>query len=199
MSFLAEPGLVRKFVEALNANRAFNTQAAVFDGSIQLEVDDDCLWLKVYKGKVIDHQDTPSPFGYTFKLSGPESSWRKLWPLFSYHKGKMGFRYLRQYIELGHEVMNAPLSAVEVEALDLFDAIAAEDGMALDMMLEPGDLQWANNYTILHSRTRFEDADDPALRRKMLRLWLKMPNARELAPDFPGRNGFPAPGDTIQS
>jgi hypothetical protein len=25
----------------------------------------------------------------------------------------------------------------------------------------------------------------------MLRLWLKMPNARALAPEFPGRNGFP--------
>ena len=32
-----------------------------------------------------------------------------------------------------------------------------------------------------------------AQRRRMLRLWLKMPNARELAPDFPGRNGFPPP------
>jgi hypothetical protein len=27
----------------------------------------------------------------------------------------------------------------------------------------------------------------------MLRLWVKMPNARTLAPEFPGRNGFPAP------
>lgn len=25
----------------------------------------------------------------------------------------------------------------------------------------------------------------------LLRLWLKMPNARELAPDFPGRDGIP--------
>jgi len=43
---------------------------------------------------------------------------------------------------------------------------------------------------VLHSRTSFEDADDPSLQRKKLRLWLKMPNARALAPDFPGRNGF---------
>jgi len=26
-----------------------------------------------------------------------------------------------------------------------------------------------------------------------LRLWLKMPNARQLAPEFPGRNGFAVP------
>ena len=61
------------------------------------------------------------------------------------------------------------------------------------MMLEPGDLQFANNYAVLHSRTEFEDDTSPALHRKMLRLWLKMPNARKLAPEFPGRNGFPAP------
>jgi hypothetical protein len=59
------------------------------------------------------------------------------------------------------------------------------------MMLEPGDLQFANNYAVLHSRTAFEDDPDPARHRKMLRLWLKMPNARALAPEFPGRNGFP--------
>ena len=69
----------------------------------------------------------------------------------------------------------------------------ADPALRLDMMLEPGDLQFANNYAVLHSRTEFEDHEDLALRRKMLRLWLKMPNALTLAPEFPGRNGFPAP------
>ncbi|MGR8921445.1 MAG: hypothetical protein ACU85V_17650 [Gammaproteobacteria bacterium] len=78
MSFLSDTALQNRFVEALNDNDAFRTQATMFDGSIQLEVDDDCLWLKVYKGRVIDHQPGPSPFGYTFKLSGPEASWRHL-------------------------------------------------------------------------------------------------------------------------
>ena len=31
-------------------------------------------------------------------------------PLFSYNVGKLSFRYLRQYIELGREVMELPLS-----------------------------------------------------------------------------------------
>ena len=114
-----------------------------------------------------------------------------LTPLFSYHKGKLASRYLRQYIEYGHEIMQQPLTHAQREALDAFDAISQEPDLRLDMMLEPGDLQFANNYTILHSRTRFEDAHSQDERRKMLRLWLKMPNARELAPDFPGRNGIP--------
>ena len=111
-------------------------------------------------------------------------------PLFSYHGGKLACRYLRQYIELGHEQQGEPLTAVERAALDAFDAAMNRPDLALDMMLEPGDLQLANNYMVLHARTEFED--DPAHRRLMLRLWLKMANARALAPDFPGRNGFGA-------
>ena len=112
-------------------------------------------------------------------------------PLFSYHKGKLSCRYLRQYIELGHEMLEHPLSQVELKALDIFDEIMLREEMRLNMMLEPGDMQFANNYLVLHSRNSFEDHEDVNQRRKLLRLWLKMPNARELAPEFPGRNGFP--------
>ncbi len=112
-------------------------------------------------------------------------------PIFSHHQGKLSCRYLRQYIELGHEIREQPLSKVEFEALDLFDSIIHKASIRVDMMLEPGDIQFANNYAVLHSRTEFEDDANPALHRKLLRLWLKMPNARTLAPEFPGRNGFP--------
>jgi hypothetical protein len=113
-------------------------------------------------------------------------------PIFSYHEGKLSCRYLRQYLELGHQIRQQPLAKVEYEALDLFDSLIHKASLRLDMMLEPGDLQFANNYAVLHSRTDFEDDANPERHRKMLRLWLKMPNARTLAPEFPGRNGFPA-------
>ncbi|MEM9605591.1 MAG: TauD/TfdA family dioxygenase [Pseudomonadota bacterium] len=111
-------------------------------------------------------------------------------PLFALHEGKLNFRYLRQYIELGHEVREQPLSRVEVEALDTLDSIIQRPALRVDMMLEPGDIQFANNHLVLHSRSRFEDADALEHRRKLLRLWLKMPNARAQPPEFPGRNGF---------
>lgn len=114
-------------------------------------------------------------------------------PIFSMNEGKLSCRYLRQYIELGHEIRELPLSRVEIEALDIFDALMGREDLRLDMMLEPGDIQFANNYAVLHSRTAFVDHDAPELRRQLQRLWLKMPNARTLAPEFPGRNGFPRP------
>ncbi|MEM9732346.1 MAG: TauD/TfdA family dioxygenase [Pseudomonadota bacterium] len=114
--------------------------------------------------------------------------------LFALHEGKLNFRYLRQYIELGHELRNHPLSKVELEALDILDSIIQMPELRLDMMLEPGDIQLANNHLVLHSRTSFEDFDEPDKRRKLLRLWLKMPNARKQPEGFPGRNGFDLPG-----
>jgi hypothetical protein len=127
---------------------------------------------------------------YFAHLCEPQPS---LSPIFSYHDGKLSCRYLRQYTELGHEIRGWPLSRVELEALDAFDHVMHEPSMRIDMMLEPGDIQLANNYAVLHSRTEFEDDKDESRRRFMWRLWLKMPNARALAPEFPGRNGFPAP------
>lgn len=124
---------------------------------------------------------------YFEHLCEPQPS---LSPIFSFYEGKLSCRYLRQYIELGHEIRKLPLSAVEIEALDLFDQMINDPALKLDMMLEPGDLQFANNYVVLHSRNGFEDHEAQERRRKMLRLWLKMPNARQLAPEFPGRNGF---------
>jgi hypothetical protein len=85
------------------------------------------------------------------------------------------------------------LSRVEIEAMDVFDEIIHKAEIRLDMMLEPGDLLLANNYAVMHSRTSFEDFAEIEKRRKLVRLWVKMPNARALAPDFPGQNGFPPP------
>ncbi|WP_144424784.1 TauD/TfdA family dioxygenase [Acinetobacter equi] len=112
-------------------------------------------------------------------------------PIFSYFDGKLACRYLRHYIELGHDRRRIPLSQVQIEALNIFDEISHDPNLRLDMMLEPGDMQFCNNYCVMHSRSSFEDDDDLRNRRKLLRLWLKMPNARKLAQDFPGRNGIP--------
>lgn len=112
-------------------------------------------------------------------------------PIFSYFDGKLACRYLRYYIELGHDRRSVPLSQVQIDALNIFDQISQDSSLRLDMMLEPGDIQFCNNYCVMHSRSSFEDYDEVEKRRKLLRLWLKMPNARKLAKDFPGRNGIP--------
>ncbi|WOE32606.1 MULTISPECIES: TauD/TfdA family dioxygenase [unclassified Acinetobacter] len=113
-----------------------------------------------------------------------------LTPIFSFWQDKLSCRYLRDYIELGHERKNIPLSHVQIEAFDIMDRYIHQADLRLDMMLEPGDIQFCNNYVVMHSRNAFLDSEHPEQRRKLLRLWLKVPNARTLSPDFPGRNGI---------
>lgn len=78
MTFISDAALQQRLVDALNANDAFRTQASAFDGSVLLQVDDDYLWLKIYKGRVIDHEPAPSAFGYTFKFRGSAGAWQLL-------------------------------------------------------------------------------------------------------------------------
>ncbi len=75
MSFLSDRAFQERFISALNGHAEFNEQAQWFDGSVLLEAGADTLWLKIYKGKIIDHQAAAPPYGYTFKYSGSEAAW----------------------------------------------------------------------------------------------------------------------------
>ena len=124
-------------------------------------------------------------------------------PIFAVHDGKFAGRYTRTHIrtaELGGVCLTDP----QAEALDLIDAICARPGFALSMMFQAGDIQFLNNHLTLHTRTAFEDDDDPDRKRHMLRLWLSPSNSRALAPGFGPffrdtragavRGGFPGHG-----
>jgi hypothetical protein len=63
------------------------------------------------------------------------------------------------------------------------------------MRLEPGDVQFVHNHTLLHDRTAFEDWPGPARRRHLLRLWLAVPGARPLPEVFAQRYGSTKVGD----
>ena len=93
-------------------------------------------------------------------------------PVFSFRDGLLSVNYLRAYIEMAAEEMQTPLSGDQVAALDLVDEISLDPGFALKFITEPGEAVLFNNLTVLHNRTAFDDADDPALKRHLLRLWL---------------------------
>lgn len=111
-------------------------------------------------------------------------------PILSYHKGLISMRYIRGYIMSAQRFPEVPrLTEKQIAAMDAFDEIAKREGMALNFNMQPGDIQMANNYCVLHSRKSFVDHDDPKERRHMLRLWLCTPNSRELPPCFEKRFG----------
>jgi alpha-ketoglutarate-dependent taurine dioxygenase len=117
-------------------------------------------------------------------------------PVFTWHQGYLNVMYQRQYIDSAQRFADAmPLTPDHVEALNLFDELANDPGLKLTMMLEPGDMQFVYNHTLLHDRTRFEDWAEPERRRHLLRLWLSVPGDRPLPECFAQRFGEITIGD----
>ena len=117
-------------------------------------------------------------------------------PVFTWHRGCLNAIYQRQYIDSAQRFPEAPrLTPAHVEALDLFDSLADDPKLNMLMEFRPGDVQLVHNHTLLHDRTAFEDWDDPAQRRHLLRLWLAPKEARPLPPVFAQRYGSVTPGE----
>ncbi|MCW5749776.1 MAG: TauD/TfdA family dioxygenase [Alphaproteobacteria bacterium] len=117
-------------------------------------------------------------------------------PVFNWHEGRLSAIYQRQYINSAERFPEVPRITPELkEALDLFDRLADDPRLNFTMALEPGDMQFVHNHTILHDRTAFEDWQEPGAKRHLLRLWLAPAEARPLPPVFAERYGSLKPGD----
>jgi hypothetical protein len=78
MTQLSSAGFAENLVKAVNNNSSFALEAEWFDGSVLIEDGPGRLWLKIYKGKIIDHLPFIPPIGYTFKIVGPSAAWDEL-------------------------------------------------------------------------------------------------------------------------
>ncbi|OZI45320.1 TauD/TfdA family dioxygenase [Bordetella genomosp. 4] len=76
------------------------------------------------------------------------------------------------------------LTTAQTEVLDLLDELMPSERFCYSMELERGDMQLLNNYVTLHSRTPFEDYEEPDLKRHLLRLWLAVPSSQPLPDDW---------------
>jgi hypothetical protein len=95
-------------------------------------------------------------------------------PIFSFHNDLLHCCYNRNPINwVVHEGMS--LSEREIEILDYFDALCHRPSIAVEMTFRQGDMQFVNNFVILHSRSEYRDA--PNNRRHLVRLWLENPRS----------------------
>lgn len=93
---------------------------------------------------------------------------------FEWQDGRLYCRYNRTYIESAQRHPEVPrLTGGQVEAMDLIDSLCDDPELHLDMELQAGDMQFICNYTILHSRTDYQDWPERERRRYLLRLWLE--------------------------
>jgi alpha-ketoglutarate-dependent taurine dioxygenase len=98
-------------------------------------------------------------------------------PVFDERAGLLFSKWNRNRLRSAQQIEGVPpLSDQRHQALDLLDAILRRPEVMYAMYLRPGDMQILNNHVTLHSRTEFEDHDDPALKRCLFRLWLAPPD-----------------------
>ena len=117
-------------------------------------------------------------------------------PPLTWHEGRLTVHYQRQYIDSAMRFADANrLTEKRIAALDMFDKLANDRKLKLDMEFRPGDIQLAHNHTLMHDRLDFEDWPELDKRRHLLRLWLCTQNSRPLPDAFAQRFGSVEIGD----
>lgn len=96
-------------------------------------------------------------------------------PLFSQRDGVVSCQYNRNWINNAAERNGAPLTAAENAIFDQLDEIAFE--LCLEFPFNKGDIQFCNNYTVLHGRAAHAVVEEEARKRVLMRIWLDMPDA----------------------
>jgi hypothetical protein len=116
-----------------------------------------------------------APFPYD--LRGENAPGANPWytmPIFNRCGDRLFVRYIRPYIESTRRHADAPRpSDAAREAMNRVDAMCADPQYHLAMTMQPGDMQFVNNYHVLHARHAYEDDRAAGKIRHLKRLWLE--------------------------
>ena len=94
-------------------------------------------------------------------------------PVFSQKGGVVSCQYNRNWIENAAARNERPLSTDENAILDLMDDIAFQ--ARLEFPFNEGDIQFCNNYTVMHGRAAHAIVNEEERKRILMRIWLDMP------------------------
>ena len=94
-------------------------------------------------------------------------------PTFTRHGERLFIRYIRPFIEASQRHESAPrITDAQRAAMDAYDALINDADNRVEMALRPGEMQFVNNYHVLHARRRYTDDREAGRVRWLKRLWL---------------------------
>jgi hypothetical protein len=94
-------------------------------------------------------------------------------PAFTEHADRLFVRFIPQYILASQRHTDAPRLSPEARtAIALVSEMANDADFNVYMDLQPGEMQFINNYHVLHGRTAYEDDVAHGYKRHLKRLWL---------------------------
>lgn len=115
----------------------------------------------------------PQPYDMRGEQRAGARGWYEL-PVFTDHGGRLFVRLIRAYILASQRHADAPrLSETAREGLEWIQARAQSGAYSVFMDFRPGDMQFINNYHVLHGRAPYTDDRDAGKVRHLKRLWLE--------------------------
>ena len=115
----------------------------------------------------------PMPYDFRGEQAPGAQPWYTM-PVFNRCGDRLFVRYIRPYIEASRRHEDAPRpSEAAREAMNRVDAMCADPRYHVSMMMQPGDMQFVNNYHVLHAREAYADDRAAGKIRHLKRLWLE--------------------------
>ena len=134
---------------------------------------------RLYRGFAWDRQNEHG------ETETPTTGYRV--PVFSHHDGVVSCRYNRNWITKAAQRGDG-FTGEETMVLDLLDDLAHEH--RFEFPFEPGDVQFVNNYTVLHGRAPHKPAAGEDDARVLMRIWFNMDEIRPFADEAIIRHGI---------
>ncbi len=134
------------------------------------------------------------PFPYDFRGEQAEggSAFYSM-PVFTEWDNRLFVRCIPPYIWASQRHPDAPrLSEAQTNALRTVEEMANDPGNHVLMELRPGDIQFIDNYHVLHGRTAYEDDRTHGRIRHLKRLWLETSVLASRPPYFANRSHWEA-------
>ncbi|HEY4344789.1 MAG TPA: TauD/TfdA family dioxygenase [Parvibaculum sp.] len=118
---------------------------------------------------------------------------------FTEHDGRLFCRFIPQYIKASQRHPGAPrLTDLQIEALDTVAEMARDPQWNVYMDLQPGEMQFIDNYHVLHGRMEYEDDVANGHKRHLKRLWLATRYLKDRPENFAnGAQGHWAKNKTV--
>jgi len=115
----------------------------------------------------------PMPYDFRGEQAPDGKPWYTM-PVFSRLGDRLFVRYIRPYIEASRRHADAPRPSERArEAMNRVDAMCADPQYHVAMTMQPGDMQFVNNYHVLHARDAYVDDRSNGRIRHLKRLWLE--------------------------
>lgn len=115
----------------------------------------------------------PQPYDFRGEQAAGGKGWYQV-PVFCEHEGRLFVRYIPPYIHASQRHEDAPrLTQKALAAMAHLDEMIADPKYHVYMKMQPGDMQFVNNYHVLHARKEYTDDKAAGKVRHLKRLWLE--------------------------